>query len=73
MNYMDKKERFDKALQEYLHQFKLHPSNEWNTLIGTEEYYLFSLTLVSYPKEDSEPHGFVCTDSQRTSIFERNR
>lgn len=57
MNYMDKKERFDKALKEYLHQFKLHPSNEWNTLIGTEEYYLFSLTLVSYPKEDSKPHG----------------
>ncbi len=57
MNYMDKKERFDKALKEYLYRFELHPLDEWNTLIGTEEYYLFSLTLVSYPKEDSEPHG----------------
>ena len=53
MNYMDKKKRFDKVLKEYLHQFKLHPSNEWNTLIGTEEYYLFDLML-SYFKEDGD-------------------
>ena len=53
MNYMDKKERFDKALKEYLCRFELHPSNEWNTLIGTEEYYLFDLML-SYFKEDSD-------------------
>ncbi len=57
MNYMDKKERFDKALREYLCRFELHPLDEWNTFIETGEYYLFSLTLVIYPKEDSEAHG----------------
>lgn len=57
MNYMDKKKRFDKVLKEYLCQFELHPLDEWNTFTEMGEYYLFSLTLVSYPKEDSEPHG----------------